>query len=464
MITILLFNDAYLGSISSSVSHFGNVGVAISAFQIKIIIRFIPPSTQEGSRTATADPDNTGRGYNEIIGDLGDHSVPEGWVQRPKFNEKGDVPGPPIQWQKPEDPDNAQPGYGYVPTDTTNIEEIFFYHSDHLGSTSYITDAKANITQFDAYLPYGELLVDEHNSSEEMPYKFNGKELDQETGLYYYGARYMNPITSMWYGVDAMIELKPDVASYLLCLGNPITLLDPDGNWERNADGNLVAQKGDDAKTYAQYVGISNDEALSILKNNGVTINENGILSLKVGDVIENPNFLQDVIVLGKNGNKQGKSNSSITMYNEFYHLNIGAAIKVLNKNTGIKYNDKGENVGIKDETQSIGRCAMYVRKVLNAGGFDTTGNPLYAANYGNLLKNRGWSVVSKDNYKPEIGYIIVINSFVGRHKRHPSGHIQMYNGTQWVSDFKQRTLMPGEDYRISNPGYVIYRFNKKDD
>ena len=42
----------------------------------------------------TADPDNTGRGYNEIIGDLGDHSVPEGWVQRPKFNEKGDVPDP----------------------------------------------------------------------------------------------------------------------------------------------------------------------------------------------------------------------------------------------------------------------------------------------------------------------------------------------------------------------------------
>ena len=77
---------------------------------------------------ATADPDNTGRGYNDIIGDLGDHSVPEGWVQRPKFNEKGDVPGPPIQWQKPEDPDNAQSGYGYIPTDTTNTEEIFFYH------------------------------------------------------------------------------------------------------------------------------------------------------------------------------------------------------------------------------------------------------------------------------------------------------------------------------------------------
>lgn len=59
---------------------------------------------------------------------------------------------------------------------------------------------------YDAYLPYGELLVDEHTSSEDMPYKFNGKELDQETGLYYYGARYMNPVTSLWYGVDALAE------------------------------------------------------------------------------------------------------------------------------------------------------------------------------------------------------------------------------------------------------------------
>ncbi|WP_274947588.1 RHS repeat domain-containing protein [Hoylesella shahii] len=184
---------------------------------------------------ATADPDNTGYGYNTIIGELGDHSVPEGWVQRPKFNKKGDVPGPPIQWNKPEDPDNAQPGYGYVPADTTNTEEIFFYHSDHLGSTSYITDAKANITQFDAYLPYGELLVDEHSSSEEMPYKFNGKEFDQETGLYYYGARYMNPRTSLWYGVDPHIEEMAFSSSYTYCDDHPVNFVDIKGkkkfNW-----------------------------------------------------------------------------------------------------------------------------------------------------------------------------------------------------------------------------------------
>ena len=174
---------------------------------------------------ATADPDNTGIGYNSIITDLGDHSVPEGWIQHPKFNGKGDVPGPPIQWSEPESPDNAQPGYGYIANDTTK-EETFFYHSDHLGSTSYITDAKANITQFDAYLPYGELLVDEHSSSEDMPYKFNGKQFDDETGLYYYGARYMNPVASIWYGVDNLTEKYVSVSSYTYCNGSPIANID----------------------------------------------------------------------------------------------------------------------------------------------------------------------------------------------------------------------------------------------
>ena len=87
-------------------------------------------------------------------------------------------------WDDPTNPDDPQAGYGYIPNDTTK-EETFFYHSDHLGSTSYITDDKANITQYDAYLPYGELLVDEHSSSEDLPYKFNGKQFDEETGLYF---------------------------------------------------------------------------------------------------------------------------------------------------------------------------------------------------------------------------------------------------------------------------------------
>ena len=179
---------------------------------------------------ATAEPENTHEGYNTIIKELGDHSVPDGWIQRPKRNTVPDTPpGPPVQWDKAEDPDDVQLGYGYVPDGTAHHEDIFFYHSDHLGSTSYITDAKANITQFDAYLPYGELLVDEHSSSEEMPYKFNGKEFDEETGLYYYGARYMNPRTSLWYGVEPMAEKYVSVGGDVYCAGNPVKFVDFNG-------------------------------------------------------------------------------------------------------------------------------------------------------------------------------------------------------------------------------------------
>ena len=178
---------------------------------------------------AYGDPENTGVGYNAVLTELGNHDVPQGWVQTPKPNTTPNTnPGPPVSWNDPSNPDDPQAGYGYIPNDTTK-EETFFYHSDHLGSTSYITDDHANITQYDAYLPYGELLVDEHSSSEELPYKFNGKQFDEETGLYYYGARYMNPVTSLWYGVDPKCYKNIHLGSYVYCSSNPIVRIDPNG-------------------------------------------------------------------------------------------------------------------------------------------------------------------------------------------------------------------------------------------
>ena len=189
---------------------------------------------------AYGDPENTGVGYNSVLTELGNHDVPQGWIQTPHPNTTpGTNPGPPVSWNDPSNPDDPQAGYGYIPNDTTK-EETFFYHSDHLGSTSYITDDKANITQYDAYLPYGELLVDEHSSSEDLPYKFNGKQFDEETGLYYYGARYMNPVTSLWYGVDPLAEKYTTTGGYIYTLDNPIRMIDLDG---RKWDESSVTQK-----------------------------------------------------------------------------------------------------------------------------------------------------------------------------------------------------------------------------
>ena len=63
----------------------------------------------------------------------------------------------------------------------------------------------------------------------EHPYLFNGKELDEETGLYYYGARYLNPTSGMWLNVDPLFEKYVGMSPYNYCAGNPVKLVDMDG-------------------------------------------------------------------------------------------------------------------------------------------------------------------------------------------------------------------------------------------
>jgi RHS repeat-associated protein len=61
------------------------------------------------------------------------------------------------------------------------------------------------------------------------PYKFNGKELDDSTGLYYYGARYYDPRISVWMSVDPLAEKAPNYSPYLYVNNNPANAIDPDG-------------------------------------------------------------------------------------------------------------------------------------------------------------------------------------------------------------------------------------------
>ncbi|AUX19144.1 RHS repeat domain-containing protein [Flavobacterium columnare] len=113
-----------------------------------------------------------------------------------------------------------------------------FTHSDHLGSTSYISTLNGQLSQHVEYIAFGEVLFEEHSSSFSMPYLFNGKELDRETNLTYYGARYLDMKTSLWLNIDPLAEKFPNTSPYVYCLNNPIKLIDPDGkaptDWYRN--------------------------------------------------------------------------------------------------------------------------------------------------------------------------------------------------------------------------------------
>ena len=115
-----------------------------------------------------------------------------------------------------------------VPTGKEEKKQ-YFYFQDHLGSSTYITDLNGEIAQYSAYTPYGEMFREYSNVT---PYRFNGKELDTETGLYYYGARYYNPATALWLGVDPLAYTNPHASPYIYCLSNPINLIDPDGRKE----------------------------------------------------------------------------------------------------------------------------------------------------------------------------------------------------------------------------------------
>ena len=78
---------------------------------------------------------------------------------------------------------------GKEPTYQEEYYKQYYYHSDHLGSASMISDYKGDEYQRIEYTPYGETWVEKTQNTglEFLPYKFTAKELDEETGLYYYG-------------------------------------------------------------------------------------------------------------------------------------------------------------------------------------------------------------------------------------------------------------------------------------
>ena len=278
---------------------------------------------------AYGDPENTGVGYNAVLTELGNHDVPQGWIQTPKPNTTPNTnPGPPVSWNDPSNPDDPQAGYGYIPNDTTK-EETFFYHSDHLGSTSYITDEKANIIQYDAYLPYGELLVDEHSSSEDLPYKFNGKQFDEETGLYYYGARYLNPVTSLWYGVDPLAEKYISSGSYIYCESNPIIFIDPNGKKKVVVTGgadvhnqyrlNFVEASKNQLKKYLKTAGPL-EEISWMIFDIGYTNKEKEAMAKWANDRGVSFKFIRQSKQLIHELNKSAKSDDKLTEVAMFSH------------------------------------------------------------------------------------------------------------------------------------------------
>jgi len=147
-----------------------------------------------------------------------------------------------------------------VPNSTLPETDRYFYHSDHLGSSSFISSNAGTTTQHLQYLPYGESFVEQKISTAYLtPYRFSGKEKDEETGYSYFGARYYNPELSIWLSVDPMAERRIGWSPYAYCLNNPILRIDPNGLTDFTFD-----KKNGNVK----QIGEKNDDPDRILKTN----------------------------------------------------------------------------------------------------------------------------------------------------------------------------------------------------
>ena len=117
----------------------------------------------------------------------------------------------------------------------------FYYHPDHLGSSSYISNLDGEVVQHIEYVPFGEVFLEEKNAKWNTPYLFTSKELDRETGLYYFGARYQDPKLGIFISVDPLAEKFRGWSSYTYALNNPLKFIDPDGrsskDWYKDKNG-----------------------------------------------------------------------------------------------------------------------------------------------------------------------------------------------------------------------------------
>ncbi len=118
----------------------------------------------------------------------------------------------------------------------------FYYHPDHLGSTEWVTDAQGKVHEHVEYYAYGEVWRSPRADSDGAPvhgqsFLFTSKELDEETGLSYFGARYYNPRHARWMSPDPEWAIQGAVGLnvYQYVGWNPTNKIDRDGRWLETA-------------------------------------------------------------------------------------------------------------------------------------------------------------------------------------------------------------------------------------
>lgn len=172
----------------------------------------------------------------------------------------------------------------------------FFYLNDHLGNNRVVTNATGAVTQKNHYYPFGTTFA-ESTSSDNQPYKYNGKELDKMHGLnlYDYSARYYESAIGRFTTVDPLAESYYSWSPYAYVGNNPIKRIDPTGmDWYEDEDGNVTWLRNE---TGAEYK------------------DGNGKVWKRVGDTRTVVTADNQAIIFGQKTDKDGNQTLTSTIY-----------------------------------------------------------------------------------------------------------------------------------------------------
>jgi RHS repeat-associated protein len=137
---------------------------------------------------------------------------------------------------KTRDDDNSDPA------NPLNAALIRYQYSNHLGSAVLETDENGNPISYEEYHPYGTTAYRSAKQGFDLSlkrYRFSGKEWDEETGLYYFGARYYAPWLGRWTSSDPA-GLLDGINTFEYCGDNPLRFVDRTGF--KKTDENLSIQ------------------------------------------------------------------------------------------------------------------------------------------------------------------------------------------------------------------------------
>ena len=110
----------------------------------------------------------------------------------------------------------------------------YYLHLDHLGSVVAATDTNGELIWDNEFLPFGDAA--EKDKSFKGSFKFTGKDLDVDTGLYYFNARWYDPDTGRFVSLD---PIRDGTNWYAYCANNPLKFVDLTGLFTEKAENAL---------------------------------------------------------------------------------------------------------------------------------------------------------------------------------------------------------------------------------